>query len=213
MTVAISLVALGVCLPFLPLMAARTSSFEEARSVCWKNLWATVLAKVGDAMDDEVEIAEELEFWKSNAANGANWFAYGFRTASSWFSLACFLVWVLSTPKTPLSVSGLALKRGLFSPPPPPPSNEMLKENCIVSTASSLVLFVLTVGSFYALQVLGNFSNIFLQGSWGCLEQSTGEHQRYLHSLFATFFGISILGTNVLCHSYLLEKAKAVSNM
>jgi hypothetical protein len=104
MTVAVSLVALGACLPFLSLMATSTSSFEEALSTCDENGWATA-TKHSDAT------AESLEFYKSNAANAGSWFGHCFKTVSSWFSLACFLLWVFFTPHTSSSETRLDIQR------------------------------------------------------------------------------------------------------
>ena len=102
-TVAVSLVALGACLPFLSLMATRTSSFEEALSTCEENGRATA-TKYRDA-------TASLEFHKSNAANSGSWFTLVFKTVSSWFSLACFLLWMFFTPHTSSSETRLDIQR------------------------------------------------------------------------------------------------------
>ena len=132
-TIAASLVALGAILPLLPLMTAKTISFEVARSVCSENVWATSV-EISSGMDDEAA-AEFLEFHKSNAANYANsWFPFGFKTASAWFSLACFLLWMFFTPHTSSSETRLDLQRALLSSHtplslyPPPPIHRNVKE-------------------------------------------------------------------------------------
>jgi hypothetical protein len=70
----------------------------------------------------------------------------------------------------------------------------------------------LTVGSFYGVQVLGNFCYLAFYSLYACSD-SIGIMKAYEISMILSFFGISVLGTNLLCHRYLLEKAKILSKM
>ena len=72
--------------------------------------------------------------------------------------------------------------------------------------------FLILVGSFYALQILGHVGSRFF-GAWGeCGATSTS----FLISSSLYFFNwgsITILGTNLLVHRYLLERAGAMSKV
>jgi hypothetical protein len=68
------------------------------------------------------------------------------------------------------------------------------------------------VGSFYAFQVLGNIIVLATNSGYICTASSTVYSSLVLLYMGA-LFGISILGTNLLCHRYLLEKAKVMSRM
>jgi hypothetical protein len=169
-TFAVSLVALGACLPFLALMATKTSSFEEGLSVCGANVWATHV-EIGSGMDDEAEAAEHLELQKSNASNSGNCLPHVFNAASAWFSLACFLLWMFVTPHTSPPETHLSLHP---TPPPPPPLLLLpappFQTECFASTPSLLIVNFLTVGSFYGVQVLGSCGVALMQSPWGYLE-------------------------------------------
>jgi hypothetical protein len=68
------------------------------------------------------------------------------------------------------------------------------------------------VGSFFAFQVAGNLLVLATNSMLAC----AASHMSYTsgRTLFQmSLFGISIFGTNLLCHRYLLEKAKAMSKM
>ena len=108
---AVSLVALGACLPFLRLMTTKASSFEEADPVCRERL-LVIVTEVSNGMDDEGEAAEYLEFTKSSAATTSGHLTNtSFNNVSAWFSLACFLTWMFVTPHTSSSETRLDLQR------------------------------------------------------------------------------------------------------
>jgi hypothetical protein len=68
------------------------------------------------------------------------------------------------------------------------------------------------VGSFYFFQVIGSLFSLAIL-PLGICTASAAVFASATSLLFLNGFGISILGTNLLCHRYLLEKAKAMSTM
>ena len=68
------------------------------------------------------------------------------------------------------------------------------------------------VGSYFTVQVLVNILRLIV--SVTCLgpEHDDLSHGLWLLNMFLTA-GISIVGTNLLCHRYLLQKAKAMVKM
>jgi hypothetical protein len=224
MSLAVFLPALLVCLALLPLLLTQTSSLPEAHSACWELAWENWLEAAKDM--DEKEAEEYLEGYTSNIAVYLNP-SHGFNIASAAFSLFCFLLWMFITPHTSSSEARLDLQR---KPPPPPTKCKIKCSNahtpsllflfCLASNQMLTPLFVvffvsrriIQVGSFYGLQVLGHFC-VVASVAVGSCPPTLGIDVVSQLVFFLTYFGISILGTNLLCHRYLLEKAKTMSKM
>jgi hypothetical protein len=68
------------------------------------------------------------------------------------------------------------------------------------------------VGSFYLFQVVGNLGALASQAAYMCTTSTTVFASAVALNILVTF-GISAIGTNLLCHRYLLEKAKVMSRM
>jgi hypothetical protein len=66
--------------------------------------------------------------------------------------------------------------------------------------------FSFSVGSYFALQWLANFLVAATTLGQNCVQSKTAGAVLFLVNLFASF-GLSIIGTNLLCHRYLVEKA------
>ena len=78
------------------------------------------------------------------------------------------------------------------------------------STLPSLYLIRFpTVGSYFGIQWLANLLVTATALGSNCTESETASTALYLINLLATF-GLSMIGTNLLCHRYLYEKARAM---
>ena len=66
-----------------------------------------------------------------------------------------------------------------------------------------------TVGSYFSLQWLANLLVTATALGQNCTASYTAKIPLHLINLLATF-GLSIIGTNLLCHRYLYEKARAM---
>ena len=75
----------------------------------------------------------------------------------------------------------------------------------------SLVLshFPLPVGSYFALQWLANLLVAATALGQNCVQSETANIALFLVNILATF-GLSVIGTNLLCHRYLVEKARVM---
>jgi hypothetical protein len=67
-----------------------------------------------------------------------------------------------------------------------------------------------TCGSFFTLNLM---ANLFVTGTYSeCVQQET--MHRILQSMYVlALFGMSIFGCNILCHRYLIEKAKTIMKL
>jgi hypothetical protein len=165
---------------------------------------------------DDAKGEDFLEFQYSKATGPLNP-SHSFNATAAIFSVGFFLLWVFSTPHNSSSEMGLDLKRKLrlsllslsltLSLPPPPPSHRTHRYP-YKARAHYLSRLHSKVGSFYVFQVLGNFGVVAFDAVASCTtSRVTQDIANNLY--FAACFGVSILGTNLLCHRYLLEKARA----
>jgi len=65
------------------------------------------------------------------------------------------------------------------------------------------------VGSFFAVGVMANFLVTATAFGTNCTSSQT-IYQLSLSVYFPVTFGVSIIGTNILCHRYLIEKARVM---
>jgi hypothetical protein len=72
----------------------------------------------------------------------------------------------------------------------------------------SLSLFF-TVGSYFALQWLANLIVAATGLATNCVQSETAATVLNAAAMFA-MFGLSMIGTNLLCHRYLVEKARVM---
>jgi hypothetical protein len=70
------------------------------------------------------------------------------------------------------------------------------------------VLFF-SVGSYFALQWLSNFLVAATALGQNCVQSETANAVLFLVNLLSSF-GLSVIGTNLLCHRYLVEKARVM---
>jgi hypothetical protein len=70
-------------------------------------------------------------------------------------------------------------------------------------------VFVFSVGSYFALQWLANFLVAATALGTNCVQSETASDVLFLVNLLATFV-LSMIGTNYLCHRYLVEKARVM---
>jgi hypothetical protein len=69
--------------------------------------------------------------------------------------------------------------------------------------------FSFTVGSYFALQLLANLLVTATSLGSNCAQSATADAALFPINLLATF-GLSITGTNLLCHRHLVEKARVM---
>ena len=69
--------------------------------------------------------------------------------------------------------------------------------------------FSFSVGSYFALQWLANFLVAATTLGGNCVQSETAYTALRLLNLLASF-GLSVIGTNLLCHRYLVEKARVM---
>jgi hypothetical protein len=81
--------------------------------------------------------------------------------------------------------------------------------SCHLLKVLQCLLFSCTVGSYFVLQWLANLLVVATQFGSICVQSATASTILYLFNLLATL-GLSIIGTNLLCHRYLVEKARAM---
>jgi len=65
----------------------------------------------------------------------------------------------------------------------------------------------LTLGSFYMMQYASNLLVAVVNVLYSC------EHEDYLSLLLLVYLGLSVIGTNILCHRYLAEKANIITKI
>ena len=70
-------------------------------------------------------------------------------------------------------------------------------------------MFFFSVGSYFALQWLANFLVAAAALGQNCVQSETANKLLRLVNLLASF-GLSMIGTNLLCHRYLVEKARVM---
>ena len=70
-------------------------------------------------------------------------------------------------------------------------------------------MFFFSVGSYFALQWLANFLVAAATLGQNCVRSETANTVLHLVSLLASG-GLSVIGTNLLCHRYLVEKARVM---
>jgi hypothetical protein len=73
-------------------------------------------------------------------------------------------------------------------------------------------LLSLSVGSYFALQWLANLLITATALGQNCTLSNTANTVLWLINLLASF-GLSVIGTNLLCHRYLIEKARVMIKM
>jgi hypothetical protein len=191
-----------VCAYFIPQFMTGTNSFRDAKGACRDNFISRMFehGDPGTSIEEFVDLKEAEERFEYKAASHLE--THIFNTAPTFFSLACFLLWVFATPHHDSSETILDQKRNPFLPPPscsalveihdpPPPSPP-------------------AVGCFYAIQLLGNFAVMVSSAVSNCTA-SQGHYRMTAIAIIIFGYGLSILGTNLLCHRYLLEKAKGMS--
>jgi hypothetical protein len=132
---------------------------------------------------------------------------YPLNLSSTSVSLLGMLVWLFVSPHQMEVAKVLDRKRTSPPPSPPPPFTSA----CLHRQYSPLLFFVkkITVGSYYLLRLLGNI--VYTARS---LYSCTASRPTWAF-LFATnyliAFSVSIISTNLLCHRYLYEKAKTLT--
>ena len=89
------------------------------------------------------------------------------------------------------------------------------KNDCIPSnitapfTIAASPVFFFSEGSYFALQWLANLLVTATALGQNCVQSSTASSVLYLVNLLATL-GLSGIATNLLCHRYLVEKARVM---
>ena len=78
-----------------------------------------------------------------------------------------------------------------------------------LSSCLTLSFLFFTVGSYFALQWLANLLVAATALGNNCTQSNTAYTITFLVNLLATF-GLSMIGTNLLCHRYLVEKARVM---
>jgi hypothetical protein len=73
----------------------------------------------------------------------------------------------------------------------------------------SFLLLLFTVGSYFALQWLANLIVAAAALGANCVQSFTADQVLYFVTLLATY-GLSVIGTNLLCHRYLVEKVRVM---
>jgi nitrate reductase gamma subunit len=87
------------------------------------------------------------------------------------------------------------------------------KKDCIPSTISRVTtssrIFFFSVGSYFALQWLANFLVAATALGQNCVQSETANTVLFFMNTLVSG-GLSVIGTNILCHRYLVEKARVV---
>jgi hypothetical protein len=73
-------------------------------------------------------------------------------------------------------------------------------------------VFFFSVGSYFALQWLANLLVAATALGHNCVQSATANKALHLLNLFAAH-GLSVIGTNLLCHRYLVEKARVMTKL
>jgi hypothetical protein len=107
-----------VCAYFIPQFMTGASSFEDAEDAC-RGRFLTRLFEHGDPSRTEgyVDMKEAEEHFEAKPASQL-YPTHIFNSVSTFFSLACFMLWVYVTPHYDSSEAVLDQRRD--DPPPPP---------------------------------------------------------------------------------------------
>jgi hypothetical protein len=189
-----------LCVVLLPLFVTKTASYGAASKACydWSFSWRNETHfDVGSQKNYDPE-------WDMD--DSANWHLFPmhlFNSISTVMSLFGFGVWLF------FSTHNSDVARDLDR-------TCRKKNDCIFSTiyftraltiASSRVF--LAVGSYFALQWLANILVAATILGDNCVQSYTAHTVLILVSFLASS-GLSIIGTNLLCHRYLVEKARVM---
>jgi hypothetical protein len=126
------------------------------------------------------------------------------------FSVFSFLLWCFFTAHSASSAAqldqtGAPHHRRPSHPPRPPSLVFFLHTFAFVSRS-------FPVGVFHFLQVVGNIGVLVSSAGYMC-SSTQAMYQANFLVWQAFLFGVSILGTNLACHRYLLKKAKSMARM
>jgi hypothetical protein len=193
-TFAVFLATISCCIIMLPLFVTGTTSYGAAETACYDRAFLRHTATniyQGWSMDDN-----------------ANWRLFPshlFNCVATVVSLFAFGVWLFFSPH--ISDQGQNLDRKRTTPPcsitvsPSPPF--IVRNPCLPRSTCCLV------GSYFAVQLLANLIVACSSLSDSCPSNSTVNAVGFLLYIFGTF-ALSCVGTNLLCHRYLFEKARVM---
>jgi hypothetical protein len=185
-----------VCVVLLPLFVTNTASCGAARVVCYDR--TIVMANVTSFDVDSPHYDPE---WDMKDFAPWNLFpAHLFNSIAAVVSLFGFWAWLFFSPHkfdVAQNLDRRCTKPDLF-----------LKE---FKHATTLLfkMFSFTVGSYFALQWLANVRTAAVAIGSSCAQSATANMVIFFVNLLAGC-GLSVVGTNLLCHRYLVEKARVV---
>ena len=199
----LSVVTVGIVL--LPLFMTNTASYGAARKVCHDYTYMRINVTRWD-IDSQVYDPE----W--DVEDNAVWHLFPqhlFNSISTVASLFGFWVWLFFSPH--MSDVVRDLDRTCTNPIV---FLKVLKcvTMCCSPHVSSCSSFSFAVGSYFALQWLANLLVTAASLGTTCVQSATAQTVLSTINLLA-MFGLSVIATNLLCHRYLVEKARVMIKM
>jgi hypothetical protein len=203
-----SLIAATIGVVLLPLLVTGTSSYGAASEVCYDR---SVLLRTAWFADPESPYYDPE--WDVDADDSALDYLFPvhlFNAISTLVSLFGFGVWLFFSPHKSERESDMAkdLDRTCMTPACTLIRDFFFRFFC--NTLSSM--FCNLVGSYFAVQWLANLLVTATSLGGNCVALETTYTVVTLVSLLVSH-GLSIIGTNILCHRYLCEKARVMISM
>ena len=186
-----------------PLFVTNTASYGAASKVCYDRTF--VLRNVTN-----FDVDSQLHDPEWDMDDDAEWQLFPvhlFNSIATVMSLFGFWAWLFFSPHN--SEVARALDRTCTQ------KNDGYTFLQQFHACPSLVpsrIFFLPVGSYFALQWLANLLVAATALGQSCMQSETAYTVLLLVNLLASF-GLSIVGTNLLCHRYLVEKARVMIKM
>ena len=202
-----SLVAATLCVDLLPLFMTGTPSHGAARKACYDRFSPLRIAWHGDP-----ESQHHIPDWDVNTEDSAGYHLFPvhlFNSISTATSLFGFWVWLFFSPHKSeqakhldrtCTTSACALFRDFN-----------LLTFALCNTLLSIYRHLL-VGSYFALQWLANFLVTAASLGYNCVASEMVYTILTFTSLLVSH-GLSMIGTNLLCHRYLCEKARVMISL
>jgi hypothetical protein len=191
---------------FTPQIITGEISLKTAGEICEDNFANRLWENQAERFD--LESFEDAVESLNGDANFKLHLTHEFNTTAAAVSVIGFLLWAFFTTHSAHSATRLDQTRMPLplNPSRPLPLFPFFKCPCRMSNA------LLPVGSFHIFQVVGNIGVVVSSASMSCASSHTFYRTSFL-VWQALLFGISIMGTNLMCHRYMIEKAKAMSRM